>query len=186
MHERWPRIRVAWVTGLDREGLRPVEGSVAIFDELEGPRSLVIAGADTRVPDLSDASWLSFRFRLAHAPESSPEPAQAAAVLAVRVFADPADRDEFRRWLDAEHAPLQVSIPDVQWYLGYEEEHAPHSFLNLWGLDDPAVVDGPAWADVRDTPWWHRVEHVTAGADRATYRPARRVSAGTVAGGDDH
>ena len=62
--------------------------------------------------------------------------------------------------------------PGIAEILGYEEDGPAPSFLNLWGIDEPGVVDGEAWAAIRDTPWWRRVAHVTAGADRGIYRAA--------------
>lgn len=172
MHERWPRIRVAWITPEDRDRLRGANRSISLLEELAGPRILAIADGEAPIPDSSPIAWSRFRFRRAQASPSVPELTESTAILVVRVFAEEADRGEFRRWLDDEHARLQCGIPGVRWYLGYEEEGSAHSFLNVWGLDDPRVADGRTWAAVRDTPWWRRVGHITDGADRGIYRPA--------------
>ncbi len=117
------------------------------------------------------SDWPAFTLRRADPSTQEADVRRGPFVLVVRVFATEADRDEFRRWLDQEHSARQLAIPGVRWYLGYEQDGAEHSFLNLWGIDNPTIVDGAAWSDVRDTPWWARVSHVTAGANRGVYRP---------------
>ena len=119
--------------------------------------------------------WVSFSFRHAH-----PEPGDGAAnaidtefLLVVRAPAERHEREDFRRWLDEEHAPRQTALAGVHWYLGFEQEGDDHSFLNLWGIDDPAIVTGETWAAVRESPWWDRVAHIPAAGERGVYRVIR-------------
>jgi hypothetical protein len=161
----WTRLQARWApTGETSDDL----ADAIVLEELDGDRSLLLGpGEDART---RSAAWIPFALRQGYPAEPEPHLAAARHLLVVRVFATDADRDEFRRWLDEEHCGLQVSLPGVHWYLGYEEIGARHSFLNLWSIDDPAVANGEAWSAVRDTPWWARVAHVVATSDRAVYR----------------
>ena len=162
-----PRLVARWLVDEHPETVALVEESLAFRSVTDASRRLILTtdgagGADDRaVP-----------FRLRHGfPETlDGDLADAPFLLAVRVFAADEDRDEFRRWLDEEHCARQVGIPGVRWYLGYEEDGPEHSFLNLWGLDDPTIADGAAWVQARDTEWWARLAHVPASADRDVYR----------------
>ncbi len=124
--------------------------------------------------DVPTADWTPFTLRSAHVEVGRIAPEDAPFLLVVRVFAGDRDRLEFRRWLDEEHSRLQVTLPGVNWYLGYEEAGGRNSFLNVWSIDEPQLVDGGAWERIRATPWWTRVGHVSAGADRGVYRRAAR------------
>ena len=139
----------------------------ATFEALDGGRTLTLASGEHVA---GDSTWLRFRVRRAHPSQQLITPSHAPYVLAVRVFATDEDRDEFRRWLDQEHCRRQVALPDVRWFLGYEQVGPDHSFLNLWGIDDPEVVDGEAWTAARDTSWWKRISHVPANSGRGVYR----------------
>jgi hypothetical protein len=173
--ERWQRIRVAWLDN-GKPGVAARPDDALLLEQLERDRVLAITDDDPTIASREDATPMAFRLRRAHPYASVPDPARAPALLVVRVFAQPADADEFRRWLDEEHAPRQLTIGGVHWYLGYEEEGGRRSFLNVWGLDDPAVVGGETWARTRDTAWYRRVEHVLADADRGVYRPVSPVA----------
>ena len=172
MQPPWTRLHALWSgTGQVNNG----HSSATVLKEVDGDASLLLApGEDPPTP--SDG-WVPFAFRSGHPAGAAVDPAAAPYLLVVRVFAADADRNEFRRWLDEEHGRLQVSLPGVNWFLGYEEIGTDHTFLNLWGIDDPAVVSSEAWSRVRDTPWWARVAHVPANADRGVYRtPGARES----------
>ena len=143
-----------------------IPSSVTRFQEVDGPTQVLLSAGGPPAP----AGWAGFALRHAHAPKLVPDLGRSPFLLAVRVVAAESDRAEFRRWLHEEHARLQVSLDGVNWFLGYEEEGAAHSFLNLWGIDAPTIVDGGAWAEIRDTPRWRRVAHVTEDADRGVYR----------------
>lgn len=164
MHPPWTRLHARW------SGTSPaIDGlpTAPVLQEVGGDASLLLVpGEDAPTPE---DGWVPFAFRSGHPTGVAVDPAAGPYLLVVRVFAADSERDEFRRWLDEEHGRLQVSLPAVNWYLGYEEVGPQHSFLNLWGIDDPAVVSGAAWARVRDTPWWARVAHVPANANRGVY-----------------
>lgn len=140
---------------------------------VEGGRGLMLAPHEAPQAQHAekDGSWVPFALRSAHPQATRISPADPGYLLVVRVFARDRDRDEFRRWLDEEHAGLQLSLPGVNWYLGYEQSDSGHSFLNLWSIDDPEIVASEAWARVRDTAWWERLRHVPANADRGVFRP---------------
>lgn len=139
---------------------------------MDGGRTLMVAPGPVAAVD---RRWLRFRLRKAHPFDQPIIPTQAPYVLAVRVWPSDQDRDEFRRWLDEEHCRRQVALPNVRWFLGYEQVGPDHSFLNLWGLDDPEVVSGEAWISARDTAWWKRISHVPANSDRGVYRRIRGI-----------
>lgn len=140
-----------------------------VLDDVAGAGALTLAPA----PAGPSSSAARFRLRHRHPTATAPDPRSAPYLLVVRVRAEEPDRSDFRRWLDEEHCLLQVSLPGVHWYLGYEEDGERHSFLNLWSIDEPQIVDGGEWARVRDTPWWARVAHLLKRADRGVYRPRR-------------
>ena len=163
MQPPWTRLHALWSgTGQATHVL----SAATVLEEVDGDSSLLLMPGED--PPISDG-WVPFAFRNGHPTGPAVDPAAAQYLFVVRVFAADADRDEFRRWLDEEHCRLQVSLPAVNWYLGYEQIGTDHSFLNLWGVDDPAVVSSEAWSRVRDTPWWARVAHVAANADRGVY-----------------
>jgi len=159
------------------------------FERIDGERVFEArpAGAGD-APDGLANGWVPFGFRHGY-PATAPHAPDAPYLLVVRAVATPADREDFRRWLAEEHGPRQTAIPGVRWLEAYEAEGTDHSFLNLWGIDDPAIVDGDAWVRVRESPWWRRLAHVPAGADRGVYRrrgdraAERSGSAGDVSRG---
>ena len=166
----WDRLRAAWLDESGSATATPPDGLV--LEHVTGHAgNLVIAPVSDEGGAVTD--WPTFTLRHAHPAAQKADVGRAPFVLVVRVFAPDADRNEFRRWLDEEHSARQLTIPRVRWYLGYEQDGHEHSFLNIWGIDDPDVVDGEAWSEVRDTPWWARVSHVTATAERGVYRPVR-------------
>jgi hypothetical protein len=165
MQPPWIRLHALW----SAPGQAPHARSAAtVFEEVDGDSSLLLVPGEGR-PTPSDG-WVPFALRNGHPTGPAVDLAAAKYLLAVRVFAADADRDEFRRWLDEEHCRLQVSLPGVNWFLGYEQIGPDHSFLNLWSLDDPAVASSEAWSRVRDTQWWARVAHVPSNADRGVFR----------------
>jgi len=160
----WDTLQARWHA--ESESAQTDEPEVLTFDEVDGNGVLTFGSGRAGVLD----GWPVFRLRHRHPTEPAPVLREAELLLVVRVVAEEADRSEFRRWLDEEHCRLQVTLPGVHWYLGYEEDGDRHSFLNLWSIDAPEIVDGGEWARVRDTPWWARVSHVPEGADRGVYR----------------
>ena len=148
-----------------------MSGAIAFASVTDGSRLwLTPSGSSEDGDTIRCASCIPFALRSAHSDAATIAPHDTPYLLAVRVYAPSADRDEFRRWLDDEHARLQTSLPGVNWYLGYEQAGDTHSFLNLWGIDNPDVVDSEAWMRIRDTEWWARLSHVPDGADRGVYR----------------
>ena len=165
----WKQLSVKWSSPADG----PAEDipDAAVLEHVEGQRTLLMAFTG---PDMAPG-WVPFSFRHAH-PELGDvgaDASDAGFLLVVRAGAEPHERDDFRRWLDEEHAPRQVALAGVHWYLGFEQEGVEHSFLNLWGIDDPAIANGAAWAAVRESPWWDRVAHIPAAGERGVYRVIR-------------
>lgn len=164
----WDEIRAAWLSESgDANAIPPNALILAPVTGRDGHLVIAPVGDAGGVA----ADWPTFTRRTAYPAVREADIGRMPFVLVVRVFASEPDRDEFRLWLDHEHSVRQLTIPGVRWYLGYEQEGDEHSFLNIWGIDDPDIVDGGAWSEVRDTPWWARVSHVTATADRGVYRP---------------
>jgi len=146
-------------------GLRPVGESGGL---LIGPADVV--GAALAAMGDSDASAVRFRRRLAHgAPETGGRD-HSAYLMVVHVAVDEAHRGEYRRWLDEEHAPGQLTVPGAEWFAGYEEIGGSGTFLNVWGLADPAVPRSEEWARVRETPWRARLELATRHLARGMFR----------------
>jgi hypothetical protein len=165
----WHRLTARWH---DDGSSFPDRGALALVS-VDGGRGLQLAPDEApQVRDSEDdGSWVAFALRSAHTQAATISPAGAPYLLVVRVVAGgDDDRDEFRRWLDEEHARLQVSLPGVNWYLGYEQSVGDHSFLNVWSIDDPEIVASEAWSRRRDTAWWSRLSHVQANSDRGVFR----------------
>ncbi len=81
----------------------------------------------------------------------------APFLFSVRVFAPPEWQQPIREWLDGEHFERQVSMDGVLWADGYEPIEGAFHYLNLWAIEDPALIDSPEWVRVRDTPWYESV-----------------------------
>jgi hypothetical protein len=170
----WDRVLARWSAAMPEE---PGPSGAITFDSLDGRRVFSLQAASAGSSDAPAGGWVAFRYRQGH-PASEPHAPTTPYLLVVRVVADGDDGAEFRRWLGEEHGPRQTTLPGVHWLQAYEEEGPGHSFLNLWGIDDPAVIDSDAWVRVRMSPWWDRVSHVPAGADRGVYRRRERSGEG--------
>jgi hypothetical protein len=112
-----------------------------------------------------------FRLRTRYPHDAQPDFSRLDFLLVVHVDVVEASRDDNRRWLDEEHAAAQLSVSGTQWYLGYEEIDEPHSFLNLWGLAHPSVIESKEWATARETEWRKRLMPSLKPIDRAVVRP---------------
>ena len=140
------------------------------YESLDGRQALWLRAPADESPDDRTDGWVPFRYGHGF-PHGAPDAPDAPYLLVVRAVApDERDRDDFRRWLGEEHGPRQTTLDGVRWLQAYEQEGSDHSFLNLWGVDNPTVVDSEAWVQVRRSPWWDRVAHVAAAAERGVYR----------------
>lgn len=162
----WTRLFARWSQPSPTES--PVDGALP-YESLDGGRAFWLKPFDGRTDDTT-ADWILFRHSHGY-PPSAPAAPDAPFLLVVHAVAhDDEDREAFRRWLAEEHGRRQTTLPGVRWLHAYEQEGADHSFLNLWGVDDPAVVDSEAWRQIRRSPWWDQVAHVAATADRGVFR----------------
>jgi hypothetical protein len=149
---------------------------------LAGGRGAVIVDAAPGRAEPDRPAWAEdvlcaeFHLRQVNAPDEQPNLATTPAMLLTRTFAPPDMRDEFREWLQVEHSQRQLDVSGNNWYLGYEEIGGRESFMNFWGIDDPAIADGPEWDRARLTPWRERMVPAMAGMDRGFYRPIAGVS----------
>ena len=160
----WNRLLARWSSHSPGNSEKP--GTLA-FERIDGERVFEARPGDA--PEAPGTEWVPFGFHHGH-PANAPHVPEAPYLLVVHAVAPPEDREDFRRWLAEEHGARQTSIPGVHWLAAYEAEGPDHSFLNLWGIDDPAIVDGETWVRVRESPWWNRLAHVPAGSDRGVYR----------------
>lgn len=98
-----------------------------------------------------------YRRRITTDPARAAHYDQAPFLFSVRVFAPPEWQQPIREWLDGEHFERQVSMEGVLWSDGYEPTEGAFHYLNLWAIEDPALIDSPEWVKVRDTPWYESV-----------------------------
>jgi hypothetical protein len=156
-----------WAGGPDSRALVQVTGGAGAM--LVGPDAPAADGGQL---------WTGrregrFRLRvLVAAPASSTTGRPSGYLLSTRLFVpDEERRADVRRWLDEEHSGRQLAVAGTTWYAGYEDAgDGPFSFLNLWGIDDPAVIETPEWARARDTEWRGRLMDAFVHTERAVYR----------------
>ena len=172
----WQRLSVRFPP--PEVGLVSDSPDSAILELIDGQRSMLISPT---VPDMA-SDWVPYAFRHAHPELTDGQSSDSEFLLVVQAAAEPHEREDFRRWLDVEHAPRQTALPGVNWYVGFEQVGTDHSFLNLWGIDDPAIVTGDTWAAVRESPWWDRVAHIPAAGDRGVYRVTRQPARADAGG----
>jgi hypothetical protein len=171
----WDRVAAWWSPHPPPESST---GGALTFESIDGRRLFLLNAYDGEALHTAADGWVPYR-RIQGYPADAPDAPDAPFLLVVRAIADDdRDREDFRRWLLEEHGPRQTSIPGVRWLHAYEQEGPEHSFLNLWGIDEPAIVNSDDWIEVRRSPWWDRVAHVPANADRGVYRRVSREPIG--------
>lgn len=157
--------------------------TLAFQQVTEGQGGLIfgasIAELDTRIE--GQRKRAAFSLRSVDPPQADPGLDSSPYLLAVRLFVPEPGHDQVRRWLDEEHSARQLAVPGTHWYLGYDEVGGDRTFLNLWGLAEPAVIETAAWAEARDTPWRARIAGMIDHQDRAVYRPIRRPITADIA-----
>ncbi len=154
------RARLRGVPGLERwilcrtaENGRGLAVLVPVDKEDPGSRVAGLAAAfagEAAEPEL-------YRRRTTTDPARAGNYGLAPYLFSVRVFAPPEWQQPIREWLDGEHFERQVSMDGVLWSDGYEPIEGAFHFLNLWAIEDPALIDSPEWVRVRDTPWYESV-----------------------------
>ena len=182
------RLHATWLFATTTDGssdfqreLRDAAGdsTTSLFTEVtDGSGALALGSAPSTALDslAGDRRQAEFALRSVDPRDADPALDGSPVLLAVRLVVADVGRDEVRRWLDEEHSAFQLRVPGTRWYLGYEEVGNNHSFLNLWGLDDPSVIDSPAWAEARDTPWRSSLLKYFERQDRAVYRPVSSIA----------
>jgi hypothetical protein len=187
-----PRVTIAWLTGEDATPAAvedwcrwraALDTRVTVLEQVAPGRGILsrgraaLLGSEVPAPvsDSGQAWWddvpeAHFALRSRIPPDSTPRTADAPFLLMTRVRVADQRREGFREWLDAEHGHRQLSVPGSLWYLGYEELGERHSFLNLWGLLRPGVVESELWRRTSDTPWRSRMLSAIEATDRAVYR----------------
>ena len=115
-------------------------------------------------------------------------------LLAVWSRVRPADEDELNRWYTAEHLPERLAVPG---FLGARRYLSPdgQTYLALYELADPAVLDGPDYQAqfTQPTAWTRRVLASFEWSRRRRYRLVATRGAGIggcagalfLPGGDD-
>ena len=188
-----PQITASWLIGDDGTPASVVETwcrataaaspGIAVLEQVapgrglltSGRGALIVAGEPAALGGGGDA-WCGSRVEASFARRSEAgsgavaESSEAPYLLMTRVSVLDAKREDFREWLDIEHSQRQMSVPGNEWYLGYEELGEGHSFMNLWGLLRPDVVESETWRRTSSTPWRTRMLTAIEGTDRAVYR----------------
>jgi hypothetical protein len=67
---------------------------------------------------------------------------------------DPQRRDDWQIWYDTIHVPAMLAVPGVRSVTRYAELGSSSSFLAMWEIDGPAVLESEEYAAVRGFgPW---------------------------------
>lgn len=80
-------------------------------------------------------------------------PEHAGGLLLLALNVEPEAEPEFNRWNDTEHVPRLAAVPGVIAARRYRCIEGPHRYLALYHVAAPEVIDSPAWASARETPW---------------------------------
>ncbi|HET8616896.1 MAG TPA: hypothetical protein VFL94_15350 [Actinomycetales bacterium] len=171
-------LNVSWVRGPVSSSVRPGTGALVGA----GPRCLPDAASpsgglvlspepNTHPAVLSVVRTGRFvRRSVAWAPARRPGDVSSRYLLCVQLFVPRAAAiADCRSWLDDEHAGRQLAVAGASWYGGYESLGGDFSFLNLWGIDAPEVIETPEWAQARDTPWRERLLPDVVRTERALF-----------------
>lgn len=122
-------------------------------------------------------------YRLLFALPDAPPPrlVMARALLLVGLDIDPERADEFRDWYDSEHLPRLARVSGVfrarrfVRHAALLDDDAAPTYLALYDLERPEVVEGPAWRDAVETPWTARMRRFFTRRWRGVYSCAARV-----------
>jgi hypothetical protein len=161
-----PALVITWAP---RGSAAPAVGpGTAVFEALDGS-GLAIASKATGAA-LGSGDTVSYQHRRTDPVETDGLFGDSPYLLAVRLYVPEASQDEVRDWLEEEHIAQQLGVSGTYWYVGYEASSGRFTFLNLWGLRDPGVIETPEWAAARDSPWRMRLLPAFKEMDRAVYR----------------
>lgn len=116
---------------------------------------------------LADADGLvrSFVHGMSNIPDGAAALAETPYLFVVRVFPPREWVEPLRAWLHGEHFERQVCTPGLIWARGYEAVGEPFHFLNIWGIEDPAVPASQEYFEIRATPWFDEVQPAFAASE---------------------
>lgn len=179
MAEAFPQdLTIAWVDRALGAGGDPGDGSLVGTESRllpgagDAARGLVLTPGMTAAPDGArpGVGGQFNRRSVVWAPGWTPGETRSAYLLCVLLYVpNAAAQDDCRRWLDDEHADRQLAVDGTNWYGGYESVRGDFAFANLWGIDDPAVIETTEWAEARDTPWRLRLLDSIVRTERALF-----------------
>jgi hypothetical protein len=109
-----------------------------------------------------EISRLSSRLAIAGASASAAAPYR----YAVRTDVEPGGEAELESWYDTEHMPSLAAVPGAVLAQHMLCLDASPTYLAIYDLTSPAVLESGPWLDVRATEWSTRV--------RQTFRHTRR------------
>lgn len=171
-------LSIAWVDRALGAGGDPGDGSLVgaesrLLPVAGGAAQGLVLTAGTMAPVDGVRAGVGGQFNrrsVVWAPGWTPGETGSAYLLCVLLYVPrAAAQDDCRRWLDDEHADRQLSVDGANWYGGYESVRGDFAFANLWGIDDPAVIETPEWAQARDTPWRFRLLDSIVRTERALF-----------------
>lgn len=96
------------------------------------------------------------------------------ALLLVTVEMDPDHEDEINRWFDEEHVPERLECPGFLWARRYRVLEGSPTYVNLYGLADPDVLESDAYRAIRPPSDWRN--RAVAGHVRNTRSVYRNIT----------
>ena len=78
-------------------------------------------------------------------------------VYIVRTRVEPAHDLEWRRWQDEEHVSNLVTLPGYRGVQRFLDADRPHTYLNIWRLDDRSAQSSERYRIASLTPWFERI-----------------------------
>lgn len=134
------------------------------------------------------------------AEPAADQPGAARALLALWNDVDPALDAEYNAWHAQEHVPERLTVPGMLWGHRFGRATAPGGmprYLTLYGLRDPAVLDGEAYQRLLREPTpasrrmrpalanlsrWVCTLHEASGLDRGSWLAVWTADAADAAG----
>jgi hypothetical protein len=102
-------------------------------------------------------------------------PADAGGLLLNAMSIEPALEAEFNEWYDKEHIPALAAVPGVLCARRFRGT-GNRTYVALYHLDDPAVVESAEWKTARESDWTTRLKPHFRDHLRLVLRRYRRAS----------